>query len=206
MVDHLAQDYAGKPAVFLEYNVNDTSRIGRFYAAYGAGGASYPLVIVDSGHQVQTGVVPFYDKYKSLVDQELIRAPQAQIQATWQRTGNKIAFSIQVTNQSGVSLSTQNTATVHALDYEDSKVGVTSRYVRSVVSQNITTDLAPGASDTFTLETPDLSGVDWNKLHYLALVDYRPGGVDIFNPFFNSPFDMLQAAVALPAVSDNPVD
>ena len=58
--------------------------------------------------------------------------------------------------------------------YEDAKVGVTSRYVRSAVFQNITTSLAPGASATFTLETPDLSGVDWNKLHYLALVDYQP--------------------------------
>ena len=58
--------------------------------------------------------------------------------------------------------------------------------------------LASGASATFTLETPDLTVVDWNKLHYVALVDYRPVS--------GSAYDMLQAAVALPTVSDNPAD
>ena len=40
--------------------------------------------------------------------------------------------------------------------------------------------------------------MDWNKLHYVALVDYRPVS--------GSAYDMLQAAVALPTVSDNPAD
>ena len=157
------------------------------------------MIIVDSGHQVQSGVVPYYNTYKALVDQELARAPQAQIQATWQRIGNKVAFTIQVTNQSGVSVSyAQNRAAVHALVYEDAKVGVTSRYVRSAVFQNITTSLAPGASVSFNLETLDLSGVNWDKLHFLALVDYQP--------VINAAYDMLQAVVALPAVSDHPAN
>jgi hypothetical protein len=201
VVDQLALDYAAKPALFLEYNVNSapSSRSGKFWAAHGGGTASFPLVIVDSGHQVQSGVVPYYTTYKALVDQELARAPQARILAAWQRTGNKVAFSVQIKNLSGVAWSyAQNKAAVHALVYEDAKVGVTSRCVRSAVSQNISASLAPESSATFTLETPDLSGVDWSKLHYLALVDYQPVG--------GSAYDMLQAAVALPAVSDNPVD
>ena len=201
MVDQLALDYVGKPAVFLEYPVTGAppSRVDRFGEAFGGGLAYFPWIIVDSGHQVKSGVVPYYNTYKDMVDQELVRAPQAQIQATWQRIGNKITFSIQVINHSGVSLSSaQNRATVHALVYEDAKVGVTSRYVRSAVFQNINTSLAPGASATFTLNTTDLLGVDWNKLHFLALVDYQP---------VSSPaYDMLQAAVALPAVSDIPAD
>lgn len=151
MVDQLALDYAGKPVFFLEYPVTGapTSRIGRFWAAHGGGSAGFPFVIADSGHQMQSGVVPYYNTYKAMVDQELSRPPQTEVQATWKRTGNKIEFSIQVKNQSGVALAYgQNQAAVHALVYEDAKVGVTSRYVRSAVVQNITTSLAQGASAT----------------------------------------------------------
>jgi hypothetical protein len=200
VVDQLAQDYINQPAIFLEYiyATAPDSRKGRFWEAYGGSSAGYPMIIVDSGHQVQSGVVPYYNTYKAMVDQELARPPQAEVQATWQRNGNKVTFLIQVNNLSGVALSSaQNKATVHAIVYEDKKVGVTSRYVRSAVFQTIVTSLTPGSSASFTLETPDLAGVDWNKLHYLALVDYQPGG---------SAYDMLQAAVALPAVSDNPAD
>jgi len=134
-----------------------------------------------------------------MVDQALTRPPRGGIQATWQRIGNKVKFTVQVKNQSGVSLSyADNKAAVHAVVYEDAKVGVTSRYARAVVFQNLATALASGASATFTLETPDLTVVDWNKLHYVVLVDYRPGS--------SGAYDMLQAAVALPAVSQNPAD
>ena len=159
MVDQLAQDNVGKPVIFLEYiyATAPDSRKGRFWEAYGGSSAGYPMIIVDSGHQVQSGGVPYYNTYKAMVDQESTRAPQAGIQATWQRIGNKVTFLIQLINHSGVSLSyTQNRATVHALVYEDAKVGVTSRYVRSAVFQTIVTSLAPGSSASFTLETPDL--------------------------------------------------
>jgi hypothetical protein len=49
---------------------------------------------------------------------------------------------------------------------------------------------------TFILETGDLTGVDWTRLHYLALVDYQPGGVALLEPY-----DVLQAAIALPAAT-----
>jgi hypothetical protein len=198
-VDQLAQDYASKPVVFLEYDVDHPpdSRYDKFWAAF-HGSAGLPLIIVDSGHQVLESVVD-YGTFKARVDQELPRPPQARIQATWQRTGNKVNFSVQVTNQSSDTLSyNQNKATVYALVYENVKVGVTSRYVRAVVDQDISIGLTPGSSATYTLDTPDLSGVDWNKLHFLALVDYQPVS--------GLAYDMLQAAVALPAVSNNPAD
>lgn len=65
----------------------------------------------------------------------------------------------------------------------------------AAVFKTIITSLPKGASETFSLETADLRGVDWNKLHYLALVDYQPGGVALLEPY-----DILQAAVAVPAV------
>ena len=47
----------------------------------------------------------------------------------------------------------------------------------------------PGDTASFTLETPDLIGVDWNELHCIVLIDYSPGG-------WLGAFDMLQAAYA----------
>ena len=77
--------------------------------------------------------------------------------------------------------------------YEETKAGVTSRYVRAALSKSIVPTLATGASATFIPETGDLTGVDWTRLHYLALVDYQPGGVALLEPC-----DVLQAAIALP--------
>ncbi len=95
----------------------------------------------------------------------------------------------------GVTLSTSNSAAVHALVFEDDPAGVsrvTSRYLRGDDSVSIGT-LADGASDSFNL-TVDLTGVgvDWDQLHSVVLVDYRPGG-------FSGPWDM--AAGRLPALT-----
>jgi hypothetical protein len=77
--------------------------------------------------------------------------------------------------------------------YEETQVAVTDRYVRAVASTGIAS-LAPDATATFELETPELVGVNWDKLRYLVLVDYRPGGS-------SGPYDMLQAAFAQPPTS-----
>ena len=66
----------------------------------------------------------------------------------------------------------------------------------AVLSKRIVPALATGASATFILEKGDLTGVDWSKLHYLALVDYQAGGVALLEPY-----DVLQAAFALPAAT-----
>jgi hypothetical protein len=127
-----------------------------------------------------------------MVDAELARAPEAAIEARWWRDGDKARFSVELTNQGGTTLSTAaNDATVHAVVYEDTQVGTTDRYARAAVSTGVATPLAPGASATFSLETAGLTGVDWEQLHFLVLVDYRPGGA-------SGAYDMLQAAVALP--------
>ena len=193
MVDQLAHDYGAQPVVFLEQHVDQTvgNRYGRWWAAYGAGGSVYlPLVMADSGHQISNGSVSFYNVYKGMVDAELARASQANIVASCWRVGNRVRVSGQMTNLSGVTLSSSlNGATIHAIVYEDAHVGVTDRYVRAAPWTAIVSALTSGSAMTFTLETTDLTGVNWEKLHTIVLADYRPGGS-------SGAYDMLQAARA----------
>jgi len=147
--------------------------------------------MVDSGNQINNGYVDFYSAYKAMVDAALARPAQAEIQAYWWRTGNKVGFYVQVKNLSTVILSSwTNSATVHAIVYEDAHVKVTNRFARAAVGIDIS-DLAPNATATFKLETSDLSDVNWDNLHFVVLVDYRPSGSA-------GAFDILQAAAALP--------
>ena len=199
-IETLAEDYAGQPVVFIEYPVANSlgwSRESRFWAASGSGTWYLPSIIVDSGHRYASGPVDYYNVYKTMVDAELARAPEAAIEALWWREGDKARFSVRVTNQSGTTLSTAaNDASVHAIVYKDVQEGdlpvsITDRYALTAVSTGVATPLAPGASATFSLETADLTGVDWEQLHFLVVADYRPGGA-------SGAYDMLQAAVALP--------
>jgi hypothetical protein len=135
----------------------------------------------------------FYSVYKTMVDAALVRPPQAEVEATQRRMGNTIQVYVRVTNRSGVTLSSGNSAAIHTLVYEEVEKSVahsdTGRLVRAALMSDIAS-LASGNSITATLQTPDLTGVDWSKLHAIALVDYRPGGS-------SGAYDMLQAAVAL---------
>jgi hypothetical protein len=146
--------------------------------------------MADSGHQISNGSVSFYNVYKGMVDVELARAAQAYIAASCRRVGDRIQISGQMTNLSGGTLSSSgNGATIHAIVYEDAHVGVTDRYVRAAPSTTIASALANGGTITFTLETTDLTGVNWDKLHTVVLADYRPAGS-------SGPYDMLQATRA----------
>lgn len=128
-----------------------------------------------------------------MVDAQLTRPPQAAIAAAWHRDGNRVHFDVHLTNLSGAILSsTRNDATVHAIVYEDARVADTDRFARAATFAGMTNDLAPGATTTFSLVTSDLVGVNWDKLHFLVLADYRPAGR-------SGSYDMLQAAVAVPA-------
>lgn len=182
---------AGEPVIFLEYDADSVpyTRYSRWWAAYDGTSATLPLVMVDSGNQILSGYVSFYSAYQAMVVSSMARPPQAEIKATWQRVGNKVDFSVQVKNLSGVTLNSMtNNATVHAIVYEDKHVKSTDRFVRGVDAEGITT-LAPNATGTYAMATGDLVDVDWDKLHYLVLVDYRPGGN-------TGSYDMLQAAIA----------
>ncbi len=149
--------------------------------------------MLDSGHQFVHGIVDYKSFYKGMVDKELARPPMADVSATFWREGNHFAYEVTVKNLSGVNLSTQaNTATVNVIVYEDIKVSsgvrVTGRVVRAVVTWPIDSPLANNSSARYSLQTKDLSGVNWAKLHSVVFAEYRPGGQ-------TGAFDMLQAAI-----------
>ncbi|MDY7077711.1 MAG: hypothetical protein SXV54_12390 [Chloroflexota bacterium] len=197
MVEQLAQEYADQPVVFLEYDVDDDSaREWRWWQAFGGGTVILPMVMVDSGNQISNGYEDFYTKYTAMVDASLERDAQAEIIASGQRSDDTLHFEIQITNQSDIALGPSNGATVWAIVYEKFETSgsgrLTNRFVRAAVSVAIPSDLAPDATETFTLDTPVLSGVNWDNLHVILLADYRPGGT-------SGAYDTLQA-VSVPTI------
>jgi hypothetical protein len=203
-VDQLAKDYAGKPVVFVEQNVDDPlgDRSSKWWEAYDATGdeglVALPLAMVSSGHQIAQGlsvspgptVEKFYNLYQTTIETELDRPPAAGLEAFSQRVGNRIRVTVWVTNGSDRLLEYwQNQAAVNAIVYEETHVALTDRFVRAAVDTFITTALPAHETAAFRLETPELSDVQWDRLHTVAFVDYRPEG---------GAFDMLQAAVAGP--------
>ena len=160
-------------------------------AGLGGGFGALPMVMVDSGLSAKSGPGPYVSGYSTMVDNSMVREPKAEVQALWVRQGNKAKFTVQVKNLSGVTLSSSNEATVHVIVYLQQHVYLTSRLVVFAAHAAISS-LANGATGAYNLETDDLTSVDWDKLHYIALVDYIPNST-------TGKYDMLQAAVAEPA-------
>jgi uncharacterized repeat protein (TIGR01451 family) len=155
--------------------------------------------MVDSGNQIDNGYTGFdssYNTYKDMVDTALARPALAEIQAQGKRVGNKVHFTVQLKNLSGVELSTySHSATVHAIVYEEhtpldpNTDHITGRIVRAAVWESIWPAIPHGETGTFELETAELSNViNWDNVHTLVLADYRPSG--------SNAYDMLQAALA----------
>lgn len=169
-------------------------RLNLWWAGYGGGGSVYlPLVMVDSGHQVSSGSQTDYKAaYKKLVDAELARPPRAEVEAYARRVGDTMRIYAQLVNGAGTALSTAaNDAAIQALVWEDARVGVTGRIVRAAPWTGISPEVPPEGAFTATLETPNLSDVNWGALHAVVFADYRPGT--------GSAYDMLQGALAEPA-------
>jgi hypothetical protein len=136
--------------------------------------------------------VSFDTIYRGLINGELLRPPQAEVEAYAARAGNAMRIWIRMVNRSAATLSAAaNGATANVIVWEDRKVHVTSRTVRAAPLADVTQPVAPGAAFATVLDTPTLIGVDWGKLHAVAFVDYRPAGA-------TGAYDMLQAALAIP--------
>ncbi|MCJ7442622.1 MAG: cohesin domain-containing protein [Thermoanaerobaculaceae bacterium] len=194
----MASEYAsaGKPAVFLEQHVDFPmgKRIGRWWAAYNSTAPAYlPLVMVDSGHRISSGSQnDFKATYRALVDAELARPPQGEINAYTRRVGSRMRIYARLRNAAGTALSASgNDAALHALVWEDAHVGVTNRTVRAAPWVGVSPDVTPGGEFTATLETSDLPSVNWSALHTVVVADYLPGP--------GPAYDMLQGAWAEPA-------
>ena len=189
MVDQLADEYAGDPVVFIEYDVDNPAgnRVSRWWAAWGSGGSVYlPLIMVDSGNQISNGSVAFAQRYRAMVDAALQRPAAARLDVNRERVGNSFRFEIALTNLSDVTLGAANSATLHVIVYEEAHVGDTDRWVRAATAQSIS-NLAPGETRGFSAEIAPQGVVDWNKVHSVVIADYRPGGT-------TGAYDTLQAA------------
>jgi hypothetical protein len=150
--------------------------------------------MVNSGHQISFGAVDYYTTYRSMIEAELTRPALAAIEAYAWRIGNHLRVAGRLTNLSGQTLTNaMHNVTLNALVYEDAHVIDTDHILRAAPATWLYASLAPNAAVTFTLDTPDLSGVNWDKLHTIVLADYRPMGP-------TGPYDALQAAVASPAM------
>ncbi|OQA19782.1 MAG: Leucine Rich repeats (2 copies) [Chloroflexi bacterium ADurb.Bin360] len=175
-IDRLAEDYADKPVVFLEYDVDHPVEIRyrRWWAAYNYGAsACLPLTMVDSGYRYSYGNEDFYTVYKGMVDDALANPRQAEMIAYMRRNGDRMVFDITVTNRSGEPLGYQNYATVHALVYEEGgAAGMTQRFVRAgSYTEIMGLPLLDGETRHFSITTGPIGSVDWQKLHGVALVD-----------------------------------
>jgi len=182
--------------VFLEHDVDHPlgTRLDQWRAAYTGSPTIYlPLVMADSGARISNGAVAFASVYRSIVDAELARPPQARVEAWSRRVGDTLRTYARVTNLADDTLSVAaNEAAVHALVWENVQVGVTGRAVRAAPRTAVVQPLAPGASAGFVLDTGPLAPESWDAVRAVALVDARPLG-------HTGGWDMLQAALAAPA-------
>ena len=148
-----------------------------------------PETIVDSGNQWGSGWgEDSVAEAQQMVDHALTRPPTAEMASYWWRDGARMRFYVRVKNLAGKSLYWANGATVHAIAYENARVVLTGRYVRDARHAGVEA-LSPGGTDTFTLASAELQGVDWTKMAGVTLLDYRPDGWD-------KAYDTAQAALA----------
>jgi hypothetical protein len=196
VVDQLALEYAGQPVVFLEYDVDDApyTRYGRWWQAAGVSTATLPFVMVDSGNQFSNGYEDFAAVYRAMVEAAMSRPAQVDITAYWWRDGDRVRIRVHVTNLAGDSL---QQAVLHAIVFEETQVKLTNRFVRQAIDREME-ELTPGDTSVYTLETPELVDVDWDRLHYIVLVDHRAPGA-------TGAYDTLQAVYALASIEGEPL-
>jgi len=190
-IESLAQEYVSDPVIFIEYDVDNIAfkaRNTRFWAAYDDSSVTLPEIMVDSGQQISWSYVDFHAVYSGMVDISLTRPPLAEISASGVRVEDTLHFDVSVTNHAGVTLDSNNYATVWAIVYEQfSTPGgagmdrLTTRVVKIFAYQSISTPLADGQTRAFSLDTGALSGVAWENLHAVVLVDYRPSIVGAYD-------------------------
>jgi hypothetical protein len=180
-------------AVLLEYDYDafPFGRQDRFWAT-GASATYLPLVMVGSGYRTSSGSVDYERVYRSMLDDELSRPARAEISAYWRRRNNSMRVYVEVRNLGNTELELDREASTWLIAYEDpSSEGVGLTWVRSTVQRALPYDLAPGESVTDVIDSTPMSGVSWDRMAGLVVVEDRPGG--------SGAYDMLQATVALPA-------
>jgi hypothetical protein len=179
-------------AVLLEYDYDGFpfGRQDRFWAS-GATATYLPLVMVGSGYRTTSGPVDFEPVFRSMINDELARPVRAAISAFWRRNGNTVRTYVDVQNLGDTELEIDHEAGIWLITYENSTIGHSTTWVRSTAFRYLPFDLVPGESVTDVIDSPPMSGVNWDRMAGLVIVEDRAGG--------SGAYDMLQATQALPA-------
>lgn len=150
-----------------------------------------PEAMIDSAHEYETGAdSSTYGIYKGMIDRSLARPPKVAITATYARMVNTVTIKATVTNLSTITLSVQNKAAVQAIVYEDYRASKTAHAGRGSAKTDISY-LRPGRTETFMITVNLANVVDYAKLHYIVLVDYKTSGTQA-----SGAYDQLQAVIA----------
>ncbi len=189
------QDEFEGSAVLLEYDYDQfqTGRLDRFWAT-GASAPYLPLVMVGSGFRTSSGSEDYERIYRSMLQSDMAREPEAAIAAWWRRRGDRVRAYIRMTNTGSSALRVEDDPSLWLVAYEEAPIGVSSTWVRSTTEWFLPHELGTGESITATVDSPPLSGVGWNGMAAVVMAEQRPGGVGAW--------DVLQAASARPAEVD----
>lgn len=192
-------EYATSSIAFIEW-WNGTPQNRKDILKESGGGIYVPEGMIDSAHEFETGAdSSTYGIYKGMVDRSLARTPSVAITATYARTDNAVTIKATVTNLSTITLSVQNKAAVQAIVYEDYRASKTAQAGRGSAKTDISY-LRPGRTETFMITINLSNVVDYEKLHYIVVVDYKTTGTKT-----NGVYDQLQAVIAQPGDVTPPV-
>lgn len=175
--------------MFIEQDVDATlgGRLDRWFDAYATPGTVYlPLVMVDSGNQIDSGDTSFTRIYGDMIDLALERPAAARMTVQDEWVGNLIRFQVTLSNASGETLSAANDATLTALLYEEPANPTTIPLVGAAGTSAITT-LGDGETGTITFEV-SAGALDPARTSWVVIADYLPAGS-------TSAYDTLQAVV-----------
>lgn len=192
-VNTLQAEMAGR-AVLLEYAYDTFSsgRVDRWWAAYHGPSSVYlPLVMVGSGFDVSQGPVDYYNRYKAMLNAELARPPAASVKTWSQRVGDGLQVFARATNLTAEPLTPEHAAAFWVVVWEDNPIGLTRTWVRATATRPLTAALQPGDTTNVTVDVASLADVDWQHLRAVAMLEHRPTA--------GGSYDMLQAAIAVPA-------
>ena len=183
----IANEMAGQPVAFVEWEI--APRKSLLSDRRDWRWCYVPTVYVDSARLYAVDLM-ITTMNTSVSSTTLARPPQATLSFIcdgWRQC----CFTVTVTNNSNVTLSTANKAAVHGIVYEDYRAVKSDRIGRGSAKADIT-NLPPGATETYSFTVPISGVVDVSKLHFIALVDYKTTAKT------NGIYDQLQATVAVP--------
>lgn len=211
MIDQIAQEYANQPVIVLDYHfsIDVPPLFNPPQARWDVIQASVPpgtplgltWTVVDSGRLYHRGASTYdeaYDNYTAMIDDALTQPAAAEIHTFWWRDGSTVKVTATVTNNSTVTLSTDNNAGVYGIVKETGmryETHTTSHPALNAAKTAIS-GLEPGQTATFTIDVPDINPTDWNKIEVIVLVDYQTAT--------DAPYEQLQAAIANQALEVQP--